>query len=182
MVSNHQHSPEISKMSKAEASKETTTTKSKINESVLTYAEVLRKSMTVDKKEATVSGHEGVYEATLPEGLTMETVESLDTHNDTFVAAGTLVAGELFVEAMASNKKLDSGSVVYPMGKNNTLSVDVKRLEKFKNHLSGNGEEVTKYGVVTASYDVRGANRKVGQLKAVRAEIAELAQAALAKK
>lgn len=153
----------------------------KLKDNVLAYAKKIEETLAIDKKTGAPSGYENIYEATLPEDVTMEMVNKVDEHDTTFIAAAPYVYGKLMVDAMASNGKLTEGSVVIPMGEKNTLSVGIERSKEFTNHLSGNGEKVMKYGVMTASYDVRGSRSNAGQLKAVRGIIGDLANAALSK-
>ena len=155
-------------------------TPSKIKPEVLALAAKIEASTKVDKKTGVSPDNDTAYAECLPENLTMETVTNVHDYDTTFVAAGTYVAGKLWIDAMKGNKSLEEGTTKFNMAGKNALEVNVQRSKSFQNPLVKDSEPVTKFGVVTAKYEVHaGANK--AQLKVVRNEIAELAMAHLSK-
>lgn len=150
-----------------------------IHDDVTALSAKIQSGITIDAKASTATAADGLYKDNLPVGVTMEAVKAVSDYNTTFVAAGAHAMGIAVVEAMKGNKKMDRVSVDIPMGVKDNLSITVDRVKEVPNRF-GNGEVITKYGAVTASYEVR-AGKNGGQLKAARLAINELAAIALAK-
>lgn len=150
-----------------------------LHDDVLELSTRLAKGIKVDSKAATAVAAEDMYKDNLPTGVTMEVVKAVSDYNTTFVAAGAHAFGQVAVDAMKANKKMDRISVDIPMGVKDNVSYTVDRLKEIPNRF-GNGETIVKHGVVTTSYEVR-AGKNGGQLKAVRNLISELAAEALSK-
>lgn len=122
-----------------------------------------------------------LYERTLPEDLSMETVSKVYGHTTDVVAAMTLATGELGAEALKKNKKLDSVSSEMKIGKHADISVGYLRSKTstVRNPAdpSQPPKDVTKYGVT----DVRlrtYAQKNRGDLKVVRNFLSENAEKA----
>lgn len=140
---------------------------------------ILQKDIVVDGKAGTAMAKDTLYKDNLPEGITMETVKAISDYNTTFVAAGAHAFGVVATEAAKTHKKLEKVSIDIPMGFKDNVSYTFDRMKVVPNRF-GNGEDITKYGVLHTSYEVR-AGKNGAQLKAARAVINELAAAALAK-
>lgn len=150
-----------------------------IKSEILELAEKLQKDITVDKKTGAGTQSENLYEKNLPDGLTTDTVKQVKEYDSAFVAAGTHAFGQLAIAAMAKNKGLEKATIELSMGHRDTMGVSVERSKTFTNHLSGNGEQTTKYGVTSVTYDARAGATSGGQLKRVRTALAEAAAAQL---
>jgi hypothetical protein len=111
----------------------------------------------------------------------MDTVKSLNKYDANYVAAGTYAFGKISVEAMKSTKKLDHTSIELQMGPNVT-TVSFDRQKEYTNSLAKEGEpnKITKWGVSTTTFEVRG-GKNSGELKKARQELNALAQAAFGK-
>lgn len=154
----------------------TETKAASVKDEVLEMAAKIEAGITMDAK--TGEGKEdGLYETTLPEHLTMETIKAVSDHNTTFIAAGAYAFGKLAIDAMKDNKDLPSANLEVKMGGRDTVSYNVDRSKEFSNHL-GDGVATIKHAVVTTSYDVR-AGKNGGQLKAARQAIGEMGMNAL---
>jgi hypothetical protein len=137
--------------------------------------------LSIDGKTGQGLATEDLFNSTLPEGLTPEIAKALDNHTTNFIAGGTLAFGELAVEAMKGNKKLEAAQIEIPMVGRNAMSVSVERQQEFVNHMSEDKEKVTKFGLVKTSVDIRGA-KNAGELKKARSIISDLATAAFGTK
>lgn len=151
-----------------------------IKQNVTDLATTLTKGIDVDAKAGTATAAVDMYEKNLPEGVTMEQVTGIRDYNTTFVAASAKAFGELAVDALKSNKKLDSLAVDISMGGKDSVSHSILRSKLHIDRLHDN-KETTKYGAMTTTFEVHGTKGSAGQLKAVRDEISELALKALAK-
>lgn len=152
-----------------------TTTGPQLKENVLALSKKIEAGLTIDKKTGVGSESVDLYEQNLPEGVTMQQVTDVSDYNTTFIAASTHAFGKIAVEAMQSNKKLDSATAEIKMGVKDTLSINVDRSKTYTAQLGDKkGEPITKMGVVTTAYDVR-AGKNGGQLKVARALIAQMA-------
>lgn len=159
-------------------------TKPEISEAVLEMAKAIEAELTLDNKTGIVAAGEGIYEKTLPENLTIDTVKAVSTHNANFVAAGSYAVGSMAVAAMAKHKNLERVSSEIKMAGKDVLNVAVERSKDFVNHLKrdekGEPEKSIRFGVVTTGYEVR-AGKNAGELKKVRSAIADMAMAKLSK-
>ena len=146
----------------------------KVSDGVVSLAKLLKDKIKVDKDTGVGEADEGIYKDTLPEGLTMKTVEQVKRHDRDFIAAGAQVFGELAVEAMAKNKKLETAELSIGMTKMDSVGYHMDRHRQYQNHLSGDGATVDKYGILTTTYEVKG-GKNAGDLKKVRLGLQELA-------
>lgn len=150
-----------------------------LHQEVATLSEQLVKGIIVDGKAATATAVETLYKDNLPAGLTMDAVKAVSDYNTTFVAAGAHAFGTVAIEAAKAHKKLEKVSIDIPMGVKDNVSYTFDRKKEIPNRF-GNGETIVKHGVITTTYEVK-AGKNGAQLKAARAVINELANAALAK-
>jgi hypothetical protein len=144
---------------------------------VQTLAERIIAETTIDNATGVGAAPDDLYERTLPEDLTMETVTKVTDHNTTFIAAATDAAGKLAVKAMKENKDLQRATVPFNMGVRDQVTVSVDRKATYPNPQKPE-EPIVKFGATTVKYDVR-SSHNVGVLKSVRAEISKLAAESL---
>lgn len=153
--------------------------KTEIKAEILAMSDIIHKSLTVNKKEGSVTAADDIYEKTLPEGLTMDTVNAVGDHLKTFVPAAAHAFGKSAFEAMKAHKGTERVLTDIHLGKNDKLSLASDR--KSVTHPPGDAtKEIVTYNRVTVSLDLR-AGKSGSQLKAVRSEMNELAMAALSK-
>lgn len=157
----------------------TTAKKLELKPEVQAMSDKLTEGFVIDVNAKTVTTKDGLYESTLPEGLTIDIVKNVQDHNSTFVAAGAHAFGKLAVDAMKANKGLDKLTVDITMCGKDSVSYTVDREQERINHLGG-GETIHKFGVITTTLDVR-AGKNGGQLKVARSLIGEMAMASLKK-
>lgn len=152
-----------------------------VNEKVIEMAKLIEMGLTMDNSTGVCTAGDDLFEKTLPEDLSIDTVRQVSKHNSTFVAAATQAFGNLSIAAMAGNKKLEETTVTIPMVAKDTLSVSMKRSKTWTNHLTPGAEPVVKFGVVSQDYAVTG-GKNSGQLKAVKQALYEAAAEQLGKK
>lgn len=155
------------------------TDEKKISADVVAMAKVIEKNIEIDHKTGIGSEKEGVFEKTLPEDLSMDTVKRVGDHNSSFIAAGALAFGNLAVKAMQKNAELTETDIQLKMTGRDHVGYHMNRTKEYQNHLSGGGA-VVKHGVLTTDYHVSG-GRNSGELKRVREHLAEAADKAFAK-
>lgn len=144
-----------------------------LNDKTMEAATLIKSGVTIDKSTGFGTPEDDLFEKyASSQNVTMEQVEQVDDIRTTFGAGSVYAVGELSVDAMASNKKLERVTVEIPVGKKDTLSIAVDRHKSFPNHLTG-GDPVNKYAVVTAQYDFI-AGKNAGQLKKAKLAIGEL--------
>jgi hypothetical protein len=154
-------------------------TTGKVNEEVRSVADRFKEAMTVDSKTGVGAGTENAYVAERDaRGLTHETVLSVKQFERVVADASTLAAGELGIEALEANKKLDTVTVEVPMfqdrsaGFSESLNIAVHRSTTGRNPRTG--EPVVSHGSVRTDYRVTtGTNR--GQMSHVREHLRALA-------
>ena len=153
----------------------------KVSEGVLDLAAKMKGKIKVDQATGVGEAEDTVYKDLLPEGLTLKTVEQVKRHDRDFIAAGAQVFGELAIEAMTKNKKLEEAQVSIGMTKMDNVSYHMDRHRQYPGHLTGDGKPVDKYGILTTTYEIKG-GKNAGDLKKVRTELQEHAAKKLAGK
>lgn len=144
-----------------------------INDRVKELGNALVKAMEPDTANKSVKTTDGVYEANLPEGLTMPIVTQVSEYNTDFVAASAYAFGQVAVKAMAADKTLDQLTGTIPMAGKDAVHHTIHREKTYANALGG-GDPIVKQGVMVTTLETR-AGKNGGQLKAARNEIGSLA-------
>ena len=132
------------------------------------------------QKDGTTNVADGLYVKTLPEGLTEDTVKAVSKHNGNFIAATAHAIGHLALDAMSKDKKLETVSAHVPTIGHDYVDVAVHRQKSFVNP-QDTANPIVKNGVLDVKYHVQSGVAKAGQLKHVRAALAEEAAKALKK-
>ena len=143
-------------------------------ESIVALAKRIADGLTLDTNTGIGSESKELYKELLPEELTMEQVKAVSEYNTDFIAAGAYAFGQMAVNAMSKNKDLTEASVDVNMGHRDVLKLSVDREKSYRNPLGGEGATSTKYGVVTAAYEVK-SGKNGGQLKTARNAINAMA-------
>lgn len=125
--------------------------------------------LTTDKK---------TFEETLPEGLTMEHVDSVYKHIGTLAPAFVKAVGDKSEELMASDKKLESTSGKLDIGRWATVEGTYKRSEERRKSPS-DATMVTVYGATSVKINTK--VRTGADMKRVRAALIESATAKFGK-
>lgn len=152
---------------------EKTTKLPELKDDIIALAEKIEAGISLDANTGLGTETSDLYKDNLPDDLNMEVVAKVTDYNTNFIAAGAYAFGKMSVDAMANNKELKETSAELSMGVRDSISYNVNREKEFVNHLAG-GEKTTKFGNLTAAYDVR-SGKSGGQLKAARTLIANMA-------
>lgn len=131
-------------------------------------------------KDGVTEVADGLYVKTLPEGLDEKTVKAVSKHNSNFIAASAHAVGHLAIEAMSKDKKLDTVSAHIPTIGYDYVDLAVSRSKSYVNP-QDKDNPIVKQGAIDVKYHVQGGVAKAGQLKHVRAALAEEASKALKK-
>lgn len=119
-----------------------------------------------------------VYTSNLPEGLTKETIESVNDYNSTFYPAATKAFGEVSINGMKANKGIEELKASIPLAGKNTLNLSIERETTYSGALTGK-EPTTHYGTVRATVTTYSADASRGEMKRVRDELRDAAFASL---
>lgn len=157
--------------------------KSPINERAEDIHQKALTDITVGKPtggEAVASaGDKDIFHDYLPETLTPAVVKEVEQYKKDFFTGTSLAVGELGIQAMTKDKKLERVSIEIPMTGKDSVSHVLERRKEHVNHLGG-GEVIEKFGVISTTYKVT-AGEKAGQLKAARKIVGDLAMEKLKK-
>lgn len=140
---------------------------SDISAKTIELSEQLKNDVVINDKGIEVT--KDAYEKTLPEGITMDTVQQLQQHDTNFVAAACKAVGEKAFEHMKDNKDVKQMSAQVNMG-NNTLATTIQRERQYPNPEGGTS---TTYGSMTPRITV-GATGNRGDLKKVKSMVADM--------
>lgn len=100
---------------------------------------------------------------TLPEGLAIETVETVRKHDRDYTAAFTLASHELTLDAMKEDKELDQLTATTAMA-GDTFTATINRSRTFP--IPGKDEKKVVYGATTTNHTTQ-AGKLGGELKKV---------------
>lgn len=152
-----------------------------IKKEILDLATKLKSEFTLDHKTGIVAVTADAYEKLLPEGLTKEIVEQLQTYNTEMLAASTYMVGEMSIPAMTKNKDLDNVKLEMPMIGKDLLHVSFDRSRQVPSRgEDGVAGTKTKFGASSASFEIYSAGPR-GELKKIKHMLAEQAAAAFGK-
>lgn len=122
---------------------------------------------------------EGLYETTLPDGLTKEIYLSFASHNTNVAAASMLALGEMATNAMAADKALEKVTLDLPTFGKDKFSLSFERSKEvvIPSQDGVTGTKTT-FGRAQVSFDQYGLGKR-GQVQAVKSLLADKAKEAL---
>lgn len=103
---------------------------------------------------------------TLPEDVTAEMYQKVESHRNQFFAGASHAMIEFSSAEMAKDKSITSLEASFPMFGRDHFDVNVDRKRQFT---VGDKPPVTQWCVLDAAYVVHGARTKVGELSKVKA-------------
>lgn len=116
----------------------------------------------------------GIYEKNLPEGLSMDGAKKYHDYNCDFAAAGRLAFSEMSVEAMVSDKNLETVTGEIPMVGKDVFTFKIDRSRTYPDSIN-KGPDTVKYGVSTAGITME-ATKNIGQMNVIKNHIYEMAK------
>ncbi len=151
---------------------------SELKEKTVELAQQIKGEVKYDKDNRTIID-DNTYERHLPEGLSMNVIESVDGYNALYIAATAKASGEIAIEHMAKEPTLQTVTAQFQMGKKNEVSHVINREATYTNPTNPK-EPIVKHGDISSKFSVyAGLNR--GDLKKVRSHLQELATEKLVK-
>lgn len=162
-----------------------------VSADIKALAEKIKAGISIDKTTGigTETGGAGkLFKQNLPEGITQDMVKSVNDYTSDFVAAVTLAAGELSIDALKNNKDLEKCKTKVRTMNRNVVETSVARGRKFTDYKHGeqvldeNGNvtdtipvDVIKAGFVKTTYRAS-FDKNNGDLKKVRSMISLMAE------
>lgn len=117
-------------------------------------------------------GGKSVYDDNLPDGLTPDVVKQVSNYTTEFVAAGMEAAGNIALQAMKKDKKLQDVEATLPMGAFGEVDYQVRREKEVQLPFAKEGEPTSEVQYGTSHVKVSfHAGRNSGLLSKVRKEI-----------
>lgn len=145
-------------------------------ENVRDIAKIFKSNMKLGDN-GVVEVAEDAFEKTLEgTGLDMATFKKAHTHRDDTLAGLGLALGELGIDAMKKDKKLEQVSAEIKVHKDVMGAV----FSRSRSYPSSDGGTATTYGSLNAKYTANGAVNR-GSLKKVKTHLTEMAKEVLAK-
>ena len=151
------------------------TTEVQLKPETLAISEQIQKIMALD---ATANGEmdASVFNANLPDGITVKQVEALFNYLPTYGAAQSHAYGLKAVPVMAANKDIQEATFVTKLpGRNNNISIDIRREKKSFNP-QDRDNPIVAYGHMDYSLNLSAGNAKSGEIGRARRIVKELAQ------
>lgn len=139
-----------------------------IKSEIQEMADVFTKALTVDNKAGTIVIEKDAYKKSLPEGLTVETVEQVRAHDAVVASAATLAVGTAANKIMKANEEIGKIAFAMPMTGRDKLKIGYDRERQVPNFTDGEPDGTrAKYGVATVGFDFVGTKTR-GQMAAVK--------------
>lgn len=132
----------------------------------------------IDTTTGLATLNDDAYTASMPEGITSDTIKSVHKYNTQFITAMGLAVGEAAIPVM---KKHEDLKVVEAETKDPAGNVFGITFHRTKLTGAPGGDKTEKFGVLNAQIDLRAA-RKTGQLGVVKNILGDMATKALAAK
>lgn len=142
----------------------------KISAEVKTLSSKVKEAITIDGNLASVP--KDLYKDTLPEGMTLEQVKTVQEHNLNFADAVTLALGEKGLEHLKDNTDIDNLSLTVNIG-HDRVNSEFRRHRQYRNPADNSTFE--KYGVADTKY-VSGINGKRTAYKEIQAHLSTQAE------
>lgn len=149
-----------------------------VNDKIKGLIEVLVTNSTVGEN-GVVSPNEGAFAATLPEGLSVETVRQVQEHTKDVHVAWVGAVGEQAATAFTTHGELKQVLGDLQMG-HDTSSVEIDRTKTIPAGIGKDAGTKDVIGYVSKSTFTTSSGAKSSQYKAVRESVQERIQAALA--
>lgn len=150
-----------------------------VSQTVKDLAAKIKAELSIDSKTGHVDAKDGIWESTLPEGITKAQVKEVFEHAQNFTAGTYLAVGELAVDAMKKNSKLDTVDCEVKMHGHDKLHVSIERQRTFFNP-ANKDEQIVKHGAGKVNLQCM-AGRSVGEMKKAMQYISSIAKEQLAK-
>jgi len=150
-----------------------------VKSSTVELAETLKKEITLGD-DGVGSVPADLYTRSLPEGITEETVKSLQKHDTAFVAAATLAFGEVATDLLKKHKKLNVASLEIATVAHDKIKLGYERHTSRPNPRDAT-QTVETYGRTSVSFDQYADRGGSGDLSKVRKIINARAKAAFGK-
>jgi len=112
-------------------------------------------SNLVDEGAGSIKESESTYAGTLPEGITTDTIKTINTHNAAFIKAAHAAVGDMSVKMFKADDKLQNTHTKLDMA-GNVMKVNVDRMKTFTN--PGTREKVERPAFMSSDISVRGAS------------------------
>ena len=148
--------------------------KQELQTQINTMAATLAEQIEVNATASTIAAD--AYVKTLPEGITLETVQKLQDHNAIFFPAVTKALGEESIEAMKKDSSIESVSLSVPMVGEDRFDISFQK--KYQYMDTKTKEMKDAFGGVSASLTVQAARHNRGAMGSIKNDLKAQALAA----
>lgn len=146
-----------------------------ISARVETMSKIIKENIVSETNDNVLSSKmdKSVYEKTLPDNLTMDTVLNVRHHDADFCAASAMAWGEVVLDAFENNTKLTEAHATFGIGGRDKVEHFIKKEKEYTNQFAEGGpKKEVKYGSVSTNLSLS-AGKNSGDLKAVYNTIRE---------
>jgi len=139
-----------------------------ISTEIKDLADQIAKGITF--KDGKVEVDANTYVQTLPESISVEQAKAIHKHHSNFFPAATLALGNVALEAMKKDKKLEQVTAEFPMIEKDRFEVTIERRREFPNPQDKEKSTVV-FGNVKASMVTQAARASRGSMNHVREQL-----------
>lgn len=148
--------------------------KQELQNQINVMAATLRPQISITQGEGGIAAD--AYVKTLPEGITIETVQKLQDHNAIFFPAVTKALGEESIEAMKKDSSIESVSLSVPMVGEDRFDISFQKQYQYMDTKTKEMKDA--FGGVSASLTVQAARHNRGAMGAIKNDLKAQALAA----
>lgn len=148
--------------------------KQELQTQINTMAATLAEQIEVNATASTIAAD--AYIKTLPEGITLETVQKIQDHNAVFFPAVTKAFGEKAIDAMKKDKAIDTVSLSVPMVGEDKFDISFQKQYQYMDTKTKEMKDA--YGGVSASLTVQAARHNRGAMGSIKNDLKAQALAA----
>lgn len=123
-----------------------------VNQEALRIEKIVTEGMTIQAETGEISGSKESYEKALPEGLVLETVKTVHTHDANYMEGSVRAHTAAALELFAKNKKLEEVRGEYPTLGRDRVDVVTKREKEVSAGIAKEGETPPKKTVYGATH------------------------------
>ncbi len=155
------------------------------NKEAIRIQAIVAEGLTSDANTGDITGAKGTYEKALPEGLAIEDVRKVHTHDVNFIEGSTRAHSDAALKLFMGNKKLEEVRTTVPTDGRDNIEIVSRREKEVNAGIAKEGEAApTKivYGATRVAVNTKALTSKSGDIKKYIAQAQEVFAEKLAKK
>ena len=156
-----------------------------VNQEALRIQKIVAEGLTIAAETGDITGSKDSYVKALPEGLAIEDVRRVHTHDINFIEGSTRAHSDAALDLFMKNKKLEEVRTVVPTDGRDNIEIVSRREKEVNAGIAKEGEAAptkTVYGATRVAVNTKALTSKSSDIKKFIAEAGEVFAEKLGKK